>query len=251
MDDFLVGKNIFKIFVSWKLEMKIASEDTKLIYYKHHYSAIYSREALGLGFISLVLTLINIICIVVTGWAILKLKEVTPDKIPQHLSSFWKKDLKVHREYLNTIKDGKTLVDEARLVLGTNKSGDNDALENTFIQTMFEKAHADEDMMNIRDWVAKTVPGAPKIKKVSTASMNYGSLEVGEIRNWKRTFSHNESIRIDSTNFESGMPDFRTRAMSSDTHGEMLRQKMHAQAKMIIWSRRISSMGSIGSSTDL
>ena len=226
-------------------------EDSELIYYKPKYSVIYSREAFGLGFISLVLTLVNIICIVVTGWAILKLKEVTPDKIPQHLSSFWKKDLKVHREYLNTIKDGKTLVDEARLVLGTHKSRDNDALENTFIQTMFEKAHADEDMMNIRDWVAKPVPGVPKIKKLSTASMNYGSLEVPEIRKGKRTFSQNESTRINSNDFELGIPDFRTRAMSGDTNGEILRQRMHAQAKMIIWSRRISSIDSNGNSTEL
>lgn len=187
----------------------------------------------------------------VTGWSILKLKEVTPDKIPQHLSSFWKKDLKVHREYLNTIKDGKSLVDEARLVLGTHKSRDNDALENTFIQTMFEKAHADEDMINIRDWVAKPVPGVPKIKKISTVSMNFGSLDVGEIRKGKRTFSQNESTREDSADIELGVPDFRTRAISGDTHGDMLRQRMHAQAKMIIWSRRISSMGSNGSSTEL
>ena len=206
---------------------------------------MYHREAFGLGLISLVLTIINIICIVVTGWLILKLKQVTPDKIPQHLSSFWKKDLKVHKEYLNTIKDGKSLIDEARQVLGTNNSRDNAELENTFIQTIYEKAHADEDMMNIRDWVAKPVPGVPRVKKLSTASLGFSSLEVSDIDKAKRRISHIEPKRKMSNDVEQAMPHFRTRAMTGgDAHGEMLRQRMHAEAKMIIWSKRISSMES-------
>ena len=225
---------------------------TELMYYNYHYSTMYSREAFGLGLISLLLTIVNIICIVITGWAILKLKEVTPDKIPQHLSSFWKKDLKVHREYLNTIKDGKSLIDEARQILGTNNSRDNEALENTFIQTIYEKAHADEDMMNIRDWVAKPVPGVPKVKRLSTASMGFGSLEVPDVKKGKRTISYNEAPRTMLDDVEQTIPNFRSRTMSSgEAHGEILRQRMHAQAKMIIWSRRISSIGSNGNSTEL
>ena len=213
---------------------------------------MYSREAFGLGLISLLLTIVNIICIVITGWAILKLKEVTPDKIPQHLSSFWKKDLKVHREYLNTIKDGKSLIDEARQILGTNNSRDNEALENTFIQTIYEKANADEDMMNIRDWVAKPVPGVPKIKRLSTASMGFGSLEAPDTQKGKRTVSYNEPMKTINNDIEQAMPNFRTRAMSGgEAHGEMLRQRMHAQAKMIICSRQFSSMGSNGSPIEL
>ena len=143
------------------------------------------------------------------------------------------------------------MIDEARQVLGTNDSRDNEALENTFIQTIYEKANADEDMMNIRDWVAKPVPGVPKIKRLSTASMGFGSLEVPDIQKGKRTISYNEPITTISNDIEQAVPNFRTRAMSGgEAHGEMLRQRMHAQAKMIIWSRQFSSMGSNGSPTE-
>ena len=85
----------------------------ELIFYNHKYSENFSRETFFLGAVSLLLTIVNIICIILTGWAILKLKEVTPSKIPQHFSSFWKQDLKVHRDYLKTIKDGKDIADYA------------------------------------------------------------------------------------------------------------------------------------------
>ena len=47
----------------------------------------------SLGLMSLLLTIINIICILVFGWFVLWLKEVTPEKVPQAFKYFWKKDL--------------------------------------------------------------------------------------------------------------------------------------------------------------
>ncbi|XP_071745915.1 uncharacterized protein [Lepeophtheirus salmonis] len=61
-------------------------------------------EALICGFVSLTLTILNIICIIFTGYAILRIKEVTPDKIPQTFSNFWKRDVKAHRNYYRTLK---------------------------------------------------------------------------------------------------------------------------------------------------
>ena len=46
---------------------------------------------------SFLLTIVNIICIIVTGIIILKVKQVTSDKIPQRNHSFWKQDIKVHK----------------------------------------------------------------------------------------------------------------------------------------------------------
>ena len=43
---------------------------------------------------SFLLTVVNIICIIVTGIIILKVKQVTSDKIPQRNHSFWKQDIK-------------------------------------------------------------------------------------------------------------------------------------------------------------
>jgi uncharacterized hydrophobic protein (TIGR00271 family) len=51
--------------------------------YHWYYSEHQAAEAALLGLVSLALTLANILCIVLTGIAILRLKEVTPAKIPQ------------------------------------------------------------------------------------------------------------------------------------------------------------------------
>ena len=212
--------------------------NSELVLYNPVYSDVFCREAFAFGFISLILTIINIICIIITGWAILKLKEVAPEKIPQHLSSFWKKDLKVHRDYLNTIKDGKTLIDEARHVLGTGKSTEH-ALEDTFIQTMFEKAHVDEDMINIREWIAKPAPGIPKVKKFSSGSMHFGSFDADDLSD--RTQYQKKSTDRNNADVESTIPHLRIRAFS-ENNGEILRQRLHAQAQIIIASRRVSSL---------
>ena len=56
---------------------------------------------------SFLLTLVNIACIIVTGIIILKVKEVTSDKLPKQLEmrnqSFWKNDIKNHRDYNRTV----------------------------------------------------------------------------------------------------------------------------------------------------
>ena len=71
----------------------------------------------------------------------MKLKEVTSDKIPQQNHSFWKQDIKVHREYNKTIKmrnsegEEAALLAEARGVLGIDDSvAADDGLEDTFLQ---------------------------------------------------------------------------------------------------------------------
>ena len=98
---------------------------------------------------SFLLTVVNIICIIVTGIIILKVKQVTSDKIPQRNHSFWKQDIKVHREYNKTIKirgyeEEAALLAEARGVLGID--GDSTSavaaadggLEDTFLQVRGE-----------------------------------------------------------------------------------------------------------------
>ena len=66
--------------------------------YQHQYTENQPLEAFIMGVISLALTILNIICIIITGIAILRLKEVTPEKIPQTFSDFWKTDVKVRVE---------------------------------------------------------------------------------------------------------------------------------------------------------
>merc|ERR1719391_1250203 len=55
-------------------------------------------ESFYLGLISLFLTLVNILCIILTGVLILRVKEVTSEKIPQKFAHFWTKDIREHRK---------------------------------------------------------------------------------------------------------------------------------------------------------
>ena len=75
----------------------VVAPDTEYSQYQHHYSDNQALEAFVLGVVSLALTLLNIICIIITGIVILRVKEVTPDKIPQTFSEFWKTDVKSRR----------------------------------------------------------------------------------------------------------------------------------------------------------
>ena len=134
-------------------------------------------EAFYLGLISLFLTLVNILCIILTGVLILRVKEVTSEKIPQKFAHFWTKDIREHRkeirkhkEYGEKIrkddqkaKDLKTLGPEIRV--NSNQNGtrastksNEEALEGSFLQSMFDRAAQDEDLINIRQWVA--MPGS-------------------------------------------------------------------------------------------
>ena len=128
-------------------------------------------ESFYLGLISLFLTLVNILCIILTGVLILRVKEVTSEKIPQKFAHFWtkdirehRKDIRKHREYGEKIRkddpkasDLKTLVSNQNGKHASTKSNE-EALEGTFLQSMFDRAAQDEDLINIRQWVA--MPGS-------------------------------------------------------------------------------------------
>ena len=120
--------------------------------YKERYTDNRSVETFFLGFVSLALTLINILCIIITGILILKLKEVTPAKVPQKFAQFWRRDVKAHRNYYTAIRKGEKL-DEL------NIKDDKDAWStlpfhnDNILQSMWERAAQDEELANIRDWV--------------------------------------------------------------------------------------------------
>lgn len=141
--------------VGYRLESDLNST---LPIYTPAYSDDLVKEAALLGIVSFTLTVVNIICIIFTGIGILKLKEVTPDKIPQSFSSFWKEDVKVHREFNQSVgKDDQpnpTLLEEAREVLGIGKDEASTALEGNFLQSVIEKAQHESDFLNIKERVA-------------------------------------------------------------------------------------------------
>jgi len=125
-----------------------------ILAYLPHYSSNLAIESLVLGLVSLALTLVNIVAIIVIGFGILRLKEVTPEKIPQRFSSFWRKDIKEQRDHNRTLGGKKP----AKTVHDTTADG----LDGTFMQNMFDRATKDEDLVNIRQWVYIPATAVPE-----------------------------------------------------------------------------------------
>ena len=122
------------------------STETHYTEFKLEYSDDQAMEAFILGVVSLGLTFLNILCIIITGIAILRLKEVTPDKIPQTFSEFWKTDVKSRRGKYSRLDEEEALLEE----------GKEFGLDGTIIQGLFEEAQKDEDMRQIQRWVVTT-----------------------------------------------------------------------------------------------
>ncbi len=166
------------IFVSRPPHIKfdwLSTESHEGPVYEAQYSDNLRVEVFVLGLVSLTLTAVNIACIIVTGIMILKLKEVTPDKIPQTFSHFWKRDIKAHRDYYHTFKgkDSEALFQEAREVLDVGKA---EGLAGSFLQSVFEGAQAENEQLNIREWVAQPPSATPS--KLSNRTMLQGNLGI-------------------------------------------------------------------------
>ena len=120
----------------WSLSLMLTVTDQPLFHNTDNSSYIpnYSNnpviESFFLGLVSLTLTLLNIICIIVTGILILRLKEVTPDKIPQNFSSFWKEDVKARRGKYSRLDVEEVLMEEGKM----------QGLDGTFMQVIFQPA---------------------------------------------------------------------------------------------------------------
>ena len=109
-----------------------------------------------------------------SGWVVLRLKEVAPQKIPQKCSSFWTHDIKAHREYERTVVEkNRTLLDEARKALDIQKTDDT-TLEESFVHTIYEKIEQDKDYINIKEW-------ATRIPKISSSGLK-PIIEIPEIK---------------------------------------------------------------------
>ena len=191
---------------------------TSTLHYERNYSEDDRMEMFLLGLVSLTLTAVNIICIIVTGWAILRLKEVTPQKIPQKYSSFWTKDVRVHRDYMKTFNKDATQnpVDDARQAmrkeLGLGPKQDS-MLENTFLSTLFEKVEEDANYMNITQW------DAPKRSRTNSVKIK---------RQSKLEEQNNDPVQ--TTDETSYLRHKRTQSVRQG----VLNRRLHNQAKMLI-----------------
>ncbi|CAB4067554.1 unnamed protein product [Lepeophtheirus salmonis] len=130
-------------------------------------------DAFVSGFVSLTLTILNIICIIFTGYAILRIKEVTPDKIPQTFSNFWKRDIKAHRNYYKTLKT--PLFNKMRPELNIFDGDNTHDLDGTFLQSIFNRAHKDEEYLDITRWVS--MPQPPPVSNEQKLDINARAFE--------------------------------------------------------------------------
>lgn len=154
---------------------------TVSLYEPRYDSDNMSLEAFYLGLISLTLTIVNILCIILTGVFILRVKEVTSEKIPQKFAHFWTKDIKKHRKDLQAHKgyEKKFRKEDpmATKLIGAvpaEVSPEEDVnLDGTFLQSLFDRMTQDEDIINIRQWVpmpGSTIVPDHSYKRVSRPS---------------------------------------------------------------------------------
>ena len=135
------------------------SNSTHNGYVFRHATDSFCFETFILGLVSLTLTLVNILCIIITGVLILRLKEVTPAKVPQKFSHFWKTDVKAHREYCRAIKKGERLEKPDRDSEKETDPGDRAVPE--FVQAIWERVEEDQDLATLRHWI----PTAPSTRE--------------------------------------------------------------------------------------
>ena len=147
--------------------------------YDFQYSDNQPLEAFILGVISLALTLLNIICIIITGIVILRIKEVAPDKMPQTFSDFWKTDVKARRGKYSRLEDEDGLLEE----------GKEFGLDGTIIQGLFEEAQNDEDMKQIQRWVVTT-------QNMRRRPYNYRSINGAPIVGYSAMASNNNAENV-------------------------------------------------------
>ncbi|XP_060073507.1 uncharacterized protein LOC132553292 [Ylistrum balloti] len=84
------------------------------------YSCDMAEEMLYLGLFSLLLTILNIICIIIMGIFVLKIKEVAPQMaLSEETKDFWREDIKIAKASYVTMKgnQSKNLSQQARDLL--------------------------------------------------------------------------------------------------------------------------------------
>ena len=97
-----------------------------------------------------------------SGVLILKLKEVTPAKVPQKFSHFWRNDVRAHRDYYKAIRKGECLEswnsdDGGDARKNSEKNGEN------LLQSIWERAAQDQDLSNIQQWVVMASAASPRV----------------------------------------------------------------------------------------
>ena len=181
------------------------------------------------------------------GVVILKVKEVTPERIPQRFSTFWHEHVSRHRRHLRSlrgsVKAGRhqrkentlSLLEEVREVLQST-AADEAGLEDTFLQTLFEKAQRDSDYVEILKWTGKPAPNKNNmalhrfLSRTYTQNNDVEKSILDVLRGSKRFNS--------KTDFVSNPSNIYARSNSQD-NAKVNNVDLYNQAKMIQRSKTI------------
>ncbi|XP_067124254.1 uncharacterized protein [Centruroides vittatus] len=139
--------------------------------YHVEYFNTMEKECAVLGVVSLLLTLVNILCIFLMAVLVLKIKEVAPKTAAPQTSRFWKEDLKIARDYNKTISKsegrelGKEFLDE-----WANLSG----FDSTDLRPRISQYNALRNIVNdveldpVYQTVMRSMPSRPLSQRLST-----------------------------------------------------------------------------------
>ena len=172
----------------------------------------FASDAALKGFISLFLTIVNIVCIIAMGVVILKLKEVTPKKIPQRFSSLWREHVKAHRTTLSkrrgAIKDQNSpygintdkLLEEVSDILKVDDTVE-DGQDNTFLQTLFDKARHETDYQEICRAAGRPIshPNSTIRHRQKSRRLSVGNVNHPTSTNFSDVF-HGSKLSVDAKN---------------------------------------------------
>ncbi|KAL1420490.1 hypothetical protein MTO96_024308 [Rhipicephalus appendiculatus] len=145
--------------------------------YSPYYFDRYSmhKECALLGVISFCLTVVNILCIILAGTLVLKIKEIAPAKSLQGTRRFWKHDIKVARDYNKTLGGaaasnmGKKLLEEWKKL--DPKNGDPTSASRNLqdLQSMIEEAEDDDVYQTVVQQMANHPPPLNMVRYLSRA----------------------------------------------------------------------------------
>ncbi|CAB4014001.1 Hypothetical predicted protein [Paramuricea clavata] len=135
--------------------------------YTPTYSCNMGMESAILAIISLVLTVENIICILITATLVLKIKEVAPKASSSNATqTFWTKDIKVAREAYETVNkscQAYNFLKEWKKVQDRSKAGSRNSLqENEEFVNIIEEVERTEEFESV---VRRAPRGAQNLHK--------------------------------------------------------------------------------------
>ncbi|CAF4864901.1 unnamed protein product, partial [Rotaria sp. Silwood1] len=146
--------------------------------YRSLYSCNMSIETFILAISSFLLTLVNILCIVLCGLIVLKIKEVTPsnsknEKQQSNTDRFFHNDIRQFRDYQKTIHNTQEFIDENKTEFSTSYHTDDSTKRELHKQLLALASLHDLDMTNQNDLTLNNIEARDKVKQLFKTMIDF------------------------------------------------------------------------------